>query len=130
VGVQFLLLVPSPSMIPNATVYVAVRMDIAVAQQLVQSCHAALNAGKHFGMGLPDGEPFVIVYGVSDLASLWALRDKATGKAIRTVGFEESDLGGELTAFATEPINKNKGNKIFWKERLWSPLQNAEVAQR
>lgn len=109
----------------NPTVWVAVRLDIPLHQQLVQACHAAFNSGKHYGKHVDDDWPYLIVVGVENEADLRELADKIKAKVDIAEWFEPDEFGdGEdntFTSFATTPMNRNKGSKLFWHCRLWSP---------
>lgn len=80
-----------------------VRRDISFPQQVVQACHAAIEAAPL--LSPEDDHPHLVVLGVkSELALRNALR-RLQQHGIRCKPFFESDLGDQLTSFATEPLN-------------------------
>lgn len=78
--------------------YVVVRRDLPIEHQAVQASHAALASGRRFSF---DEHPSLVLVTVPDEPSLRELRDRLT---IESELFHEEDMGGEATAFATEPI--------------------------
>jgi hypothetical protein len=70
---------------------------------VVQACHASLEAARAF---LPSHaeHPFLVVCGVRDERRLGLCRDRLGRAGIRFRAFHEPDLGGQLTALATEPL--------------------------
>jgi hypothetical protein len=80
-----------------------VRRDLAHPQQVVQACHASLEAARSFLP--PDHEhPHVVVCGVRDELRLGRWLDRLRAAGIRFRAFFEPDLGNRLTAVATEPV--------------------------
>ena len=131
------------SPITNPVVYVMVRSDLPVHQQIVQVGHAAFNAGKHFGVGLDDDGPNMVVVVAPDEDYLRKVADKVEIKTPIARFAEPDDFGqGEntqMTAFATAPVGRNQGRKLFWNDSLWSlslldssmveqsPLESVEI---
>ena len=85
----------------HSYVYVLIRRDLSQPQQVVQSCHAAIEAAKHFDL---DSHPSVIVCGVKSEQSLNNARKYLDDKGIRYKKFREPDIGDQLTSLATEPV--------------------------
>jgi hypothetical protein len=59
----------------------------------------------------------------------WELKDlafKTSIEGIRIAVFEEDDFDNQATAFATEPITREKG-RFFKKLPLWTPELQGEV---
>jgi hypothetical protein len=84
-------------------VYVFVRRDLSFPQQVVQACHAAIEAATLLSPG--DDHPHLVVLGVkSELQLRNALR-RLTQYGICCKPFYEDDLGNQLTSFATQPIS-------------------------
>jgi hypothetical protein len=85
-------------------VYVLVRRDLSHPQQVVQACHASLEAARAF---LPSDHehPFLVICGVRDEPRLWRCLDVLSAAGIRHCAFHEPDLDGQLTAVATEPLS-------------------------
>lgn len=100
-------------------VYVVVRTDLSLPQQLVQAAHAAHEAGL---LAEPSAEPSsLIALQVPNKSSL----EKALSKLnehVRCVPFYEPDNNEGLTAFASEPIPPEQ-RKIFSKYQLWKGAQ-------
>ena len=103
--------------------YVIVRADLSPTHQLIQSVHAAHEAGILFGTR--DQTSNMVVCTVPDEEALKDLAFKATIADIRIAVFEEDDFDNQATAFATEPITREKG-RFFRKLPLWSP-EHAEA---
>ena len=95
--------------------YVVVREDLSIAQQAVQACHAAIKASRSF---LPDtailNSPNLVVCTVPDEAALKALMQEVIDAGIMACSFQEEDLGGETTAFATQLVS-GKQRRVFRK---------------
>ena len=104
-------------------VYVVVRRDLSPTHQLIQSVHAAHEAGIHFGK--KDQTANMVVCTVPDEEALKDLAFKTTIEGIRIAVFEEDDFDDQATAIATEPITRDKG-KFFRKLPLWTP-EHAEA---
>ena len=98
-------------------VYVLVRGDLTPPQKCVQSCHAAMEAAKHF---LPDynkEHPHLVVCTVKTEDHLKKAIENLKNTDIKFKVFIEPDIGDELTAIATEPLFGNK-RKFFKKYQL------------
>lgn len=74
---------------------------------MVQTCHASLEAARAF-LPLFSEHPFVIVCGIRDEPRLFRCIDRLEAAGVRYRAFYEPDLGGRLTAVATEPVNGSK----------------------
>lgn len=98
-----------------------VRTDLSVAQQLVQSIHAAHEAGIRFGD--PNNVASVVVCRVSSEEELLKTKERLDSREIRSYLFHEPDIGGQATALATEPVSGSK-RKVLSKYPLWE-LQEA-----
>jgi hypothetical protein len=105
-------------------VYVLVRKDLPPAQQIVQSCHAAIEAARTL---LPPElqHPHVIVCGVRDERALWHSLHKLQRHNIRFRAFLEPDQGNQLTALATEPVF-DETRRLFRNLRLLTPMLSEE----
>lgn len=86
--------------------YVLVREDIALAQQMVQACHAAHHAG--FSLGGPVDEASLIVCTVPDRAALVAAQARLARYGIRSNLFFEPSWEMGFSALGTEPITLRK----------------------
>jgi hypothetical protein len=105
-------------------VYVLVRKDLSPAQQIVQSCHAAIEAARAL---LPAElqHPHLIVCGVHDEAALWRFLHKLQLHNIRFQAFLEPDQDNQLTALATEPVF-DETRRLFRNLRLLTPMAGEE----
>jgi hypothetical protein len=83
-------------------VYVFVRRDLPPSQAAVQACHACIEARHLFPAG--PNHANLVVLGIRDEAKLIDALRRIHALGIRLQAFFEPDLGGQLTAFATEPI--------------------------
>jgi hypothetical protein len=104
-------------------VYVMVRKDLTLAQQIVQACHAAYESGLNLGEMVNDDPNFLIVLQCKDEIELKAIRTyliKQT-KKISVVSFNEPDLNNELTAIATGKLYNDKERAIMAAFELWVP---------
>lgn len=97
-----------------------VRTDLPRAQQLVQSIHAAYEAGIRFGD--PNRTASVVVCQVPDEEALLLALERLDRREIRSYMFHEPDIGGQATALATEPITGPR-RKILARYPLWEPQE-------
>lgn len=86
--------------------------------QFVQSCHAALEAGKHFCRDPDASVDHLIVLTVPDEPALLAANERAELRDISTVLFREPDFGNIATCLCTEPLDGEK-RKVFSSYPLW-----------
>ena len=96
-------------------VYILVRQDLSIAQQAVQSVHAAIEATKAFKQ--TPRHPSVIICSVEDEKALQKAIFKVEQSGIRYKAFLEPDIGNQMTAIATEPVC-GKQRKVFKKFKL------------
>ena len=86
-------------------VYAFVRRDLSFPQQVVQVIHAILECSRN-SLIPSDGEhPYVVVLGVRNEEQLINALRRISGFGIKCKPFFESDLDGQMTAFATEPVS-------------------------
>lgn len=83
-------------------VYVLVREDISLEQQLVQAAHAALEAGFRFQR--PAQTASLIVLSVPDREALGAAAARLARHGIAHHLFFEPDFGMGHSALATRPV--------------------------
>lgn len=103
-------------------VYVLVREDIPVAQQLVQASHAALEAGFRFQQ--PEKTASLIVLSVPDEAALKEAAARLAGHDIEHHMFFEPDFGPMgYSALATRPLVEKKDRHRMRKWPLYRPTQ-------
>jgi hypothetical protein len=99
-----------------------VRKDLSPSQISVQSAHAAIEiARSHISPELE--HPSVIICGVNDESKLQKQLDHYRSLGVICKPFYESDLDGQLTAFATEPIAQDN-RRIFKRLQL---LKNSNL---
>ena len=114
-------------------VYVLVRSDMPLADQMVQVGHACLEAGRRFCQ--PEAVSHLVVLSVRSQAQLRDAAREAEAMGIRCLVFNEPDDGLGHTAACTEPIT-GMHRPIFRRFRLWEapqagtpgcerPIQNA-----
>lgn len=135
--------VASPSLVArdedaHPYVYVLVRLDIPLHQQLVQASHAAFEAGLRWHS--PDDEvASLIVLEVRDKAALLRAARKLTAKGVDHHIFFEPDFDMGESALATRPLVGparrplsgyplwNAGAKVLTLEPIPAHLQTAEA---
>lgn len=109
------------------TLYVLVRRDIPIAQQLVQAAHAAAEAGRTFYKA-EHGIASLIVLTVPDVRALHAARARIEGKGVQTLLFHEPDYGIGDSALSTEPL-LDEQRKYLASWPLWRlPVDLKEAA--
>lgn len=97
--------------------YVLVRTDLSLPQQMCQAAHAAHESGRHLAERSSSISSIVICAVPSEPALLDA-RDRLQHHGLRTVLFREPDLGDRATALATEPLPSSRRN-ILSRYPLW-----------
>ncbi len=98
--------------------YVLVRTDLPLAQQIVQAAHAAHEAGIHFGDKLVHPSSLVLI-GVGSEAELRAEYDRLIAAGIPLTLFIEPDMGDAATALASGPLTGGD-RRLFKGHKLWS----------
>ena len=96
--------------------YVLVRRDLVAPQQLVQACHACLEASRTF-LSSDSEHPHLVVCGVRDERRLGHCLDRLRRAGVRFRAFFEPDLANQLTAAATEPL-RGAQRRVFRDYRL------------
>lgn len=87
-------------------IYVLVRQDIPLEQQMVQACHAAAEAG--FAFAAPAETSSLIVCTVPDRAALESAKERMTRYGIQAQMFYEPSWSMGHSALASEPITSRK----------------------
>lgn len=95
--------------------YVFIRKDLSIPQQVVQSCHACYELART--TPLLAEHPSVIVLGINNEAKLQAVAQKLQTAGIEFREFREPDIGHQLTAIATAPI-AGEQRQFFRKYQL------------
>lgn len=98
--------------------YVFVRTDLPIQQQMVQSNHAALEAGIFFGDKEQDEPSSLIVIAVKNQAKLEKAMKDVEAKGIKLIPFEEPSWDYGLTAFGTEPLTQEE-RVLLKRYQLW-----------
>lgn len=80
----------------------------------MQSCHACIEAAKEFGL---QEHPSVILLGAKNLNKIERAIKYLGTNGIKHVVFREPDIGDEITAVATSPVNGDK-REVFRKYQL------------
>ncbi len=102
----------------TATVYVLVRTDLDLADQVVQVGHACFEAGQRFGQSGPT--PLLVVLAVGAEAEMAGALEEIRLRGVKAVGFIEPDRGLGLTAACTEPISTPAHKRPLRHRPLWT----------
>lgn len=83
------------------------RKDLGFTQISVQACHAVIEVARN--SLIPDelDHPHLVLCGVENEQKLHKTLKQIADTGIVCKCFYESDLGNQLTAFATQPLSKN-----------------------
>lgn len=102
------------------------RHDLSAPQIAVQSSHAAIETARFIAPSLE--HPHLVICGVENEEKLQRILEKLRAQGIICHPFYESDLGGSLTAFATDPIPEDQ-KRIFRRHQCIkaSNFQEKEV---
>lgn len=115
----------------NYTIYVFVRKDIPLEQQLVQLGHAAAEVGRSF-YAEGHGTASLIALSVPDEQALLTAQRMLRPSKLRTVLFHEPDFGIGNAALGVEPVEPQK-RELFRNWSLWRPDMSdlaSSLAQR
>lgn len=100
-------------------IYVFIRKDIPLAQQILQACHACVLAGREYRHG---DETHLILLQIKDESQLWEVVNLLCDVNIKSQMFYEPDLykGRTMgyTAIATEIVQEDQ-RQIFSEFKLW-----------
>ena len=96
--------------------YVAIRRDLSVPQQVVQSCHAAIEACERYHSSVME-HPSVIVLGIKTEKKLENFMEWARINNFRFKEFREPDRDNELTSVAVFPVTEEQ-QSLFRKWQL------------
>jgi hypothetical protein len=103
-----------------------VRTDIPLADQVVQVCHACLEAGTRFGLPPAHERPsHLVVLGVASEGRLRRALADLEARGVRYVVFWEPDDGMGYAAACTEPVGTT-GRRFFRRFSLWQPGPTVE----
>lgn len=108
--------------------YIFIRTDIPFEQQLVQSSHAALEAGFEFDK--PHKTSSIIMLPAKNQADLHEIAQRLERYGIRHKMFYEPDFGPMgYSALATEPIKDIKTRRAMSKYKLYKPHASSALSQ-
>lgn len=82
--------------------YVFIREDLSIPQLIVQSSHAAWEAGSRFNK--PNGTPHMVLIGVKSQDHLRQTAEYLEQHGIEFEMFYEPDFGTGYTSIATKPL--------------------------
>lgn len=108
--------------------YVLVRQDIPLEQQMVQACHAALEAG--FAFEMPAQTSSLIVCTVPDEPALLTARERLQRYGIRSQLFFEPSWDMGYSALASEPLVQRKQRFALSTYPLFRAMPAQPVMQR
>jgi len=97
--------------------YVLIRTDIPLEQQMVQACHAALEAGHAFSA--PAQTSSLIVCTVPNREALLEARARLARHGIQSEMFFEPSWEMGHSALGTEAITNRKQRFVMSKYPLW-----------
>jgi hypothetical protein len=75
---------------------------------VVQTAHAVIEASPLLSIG--ENHPHLVVFGVKSELQLYNALNRLTKNGICCKPFYESDMGNQLTSFATQPISGDNRN--------------------
>lgn len=98
-------------------VYSFIRTDIPFEQQIIQSAHSALEAGRH--LRKPDSISHLVLLQVQDEPELVSISEMLRSFDIKHHLFFEPDNNMGYSSLTTEPIEHKALRKIFSKFPLY-----------
>ena len=101
--------------IDDCYVYIFVRRDIPVANQIVQVGHVCYEAGLNFNA---KQDTYMVLCQVDSEEDLLEIELRLNDANVETHKFYEPDDDLGYTALCSRPVNK-KERKIFRKYKLW-----------
>ena len=102
------------------------RRDLALPQQVVQACHACIEATRI--LLPPDSvHPHLIVLGARSETDLMCIAARLERNQIRFRKFCEPDLGDQWTALATQPSQEIVVRSFFKRYRCWTSLVDRSI---
>jgi hypothetical protein len=114
-------------------VFLFVRQDISLAQQLVQTNHATFEMAYTLPQSVDDVTPSIVLVGVPSKKSLEKVIRKLKDYSIGHSAFYESDGDVGLTAVATMPLAQEQRavlqNYKLWKEETSLPSSSTVERQ-
>jgi hypothetical protein len=95
-----------------------VRTDLPLAQQLIQTAHAAQESGLKFPGPRPEPD-YICLLSVPDEPSLMAMAERLKAADIALCLVREPDLDNQFTAIATEPLSGGC-RKVLRGATMWT----------
>lgn len=88
--------------------YIAIRRDLSMPQQVVQSCHAAIEASKRYHEADQDRfkHPSVISIEVKNEEALQKFKEHAERHGFSNKEFREPAMNNQLTSVAVYPVSE------------------------
>ncbi len=96
--------------------YIFIRVDLPLSQQIVQSCHAALELGLNDKNSYKEPSSIVLIQ-IPNQESLLRELEKFKSLGLNCVSFYEPYQDTGVTSFATIVTEENK--QLFKKYTLW-----------
>lgn len=107
-------------------VYVFVRQDLPIEQQIVQAAHSALEAGRD--LGKPDSDSNLILLGTRDQDSLLQVAERLRFNNIKYSLFYEPDHDRGYTSLTTEPLFDQDKRRVLSKYSLYKFKPELQIA--
>ena len=95
--------------------YTFTRTDLPIEQQIVQSAHSALEAGRE--LGKPKSPSHLILIGIKSQDALLKIADDLKQLGIKFHLFYEPDYNRGYTSLTTEPLETR--HPYFFKHSLY-----------
>ena len=86
-------------------VYVLICADLEIRHQLVQACHASIEAGQKY---IKHECPYLVACTVPCERSLWQWSERLTAAGIEHSVFREADMGDRATALVTRDLSNEE----------------------
>lgn len=111
----------STSDISRPYIYLFIRTDIPIAQQIVQSSHVAWQSGQE-NHNFKD-TPSLILIGVSSAVELSEIGGYLNDNKIAFTTFYEPDYNMGNSAICTDPICRHSTRALLKDYKLWVPKE-------
>jgi hypothetical protein len=100
-------------------VYIVVRTDLPLHQQIIQAAHAATEAAQYFAPVPPETPDNIVLLSVPDETALVAMADRLKGDDIKCRLIREPDLSNAATALSTEPLGGKRRQSWLRQATMW-----------
>jgi hypothetical protein len=98
-------------------IYVLVRQDISLAQQMVQACHASAEMARQYYERTANIAHLVLL-SVENEDKLLQAAERLSSQGIEHVVFHEPDNNMGFSALASQPVS-SESSRAFKKWPLW-----------